>query len=132
MYKRQALDFDGVALDQTIREDYEDVLQLRFGAQYQVTPKLLAMAGYVRDKSPQPVGSMSPLLPDANRNDYSFGLQMRATERITLTGTYMSVNFEERTNVENGVQQSFDTEFNPAGSYDSYAHIFGVGIGYRF
>lgn len=127
-----ALDFDGTALDQTIREDYEDVLQLRFGAQYQVTPKLLAMAGYVRDESPQPVGSMSPLLPDANRNDYSFGLQMRATERVTLTGTYMGVNFDERTNVEDGVQQSFDNEFNPAGSYDSYAHIFGVGIGYHF
>ncbi|MDO9694426.1 MAG: outer membrane protein transport protein [Candidatus Latescibacteria bacterium] len=126
------LDFEGVALDQTIREDYEDVLQLRFGAQYQVTPKLLAMAGYVRDESPQPVGSMSPLLPDASRNDYSFGLQLRATERVTLTGTYMGVNFEERSNVENGVQQSFETEFNPAGSYDSYAHIFGVGIGYRF
>jgi long-chain fatty acid transport protein len=127
-----ALDFDVDALDQTIREDYKDVLQLRFGAQYQVTPQLLAMAGYVRDESPQPVGSMNPMLPDADRNDYSAGLQFRATERITLTGTYMGVNFEERTNVVDGVQQSFDNTINPAGSYDSYAHIFGVGVGYRF
>ena len=136
-----ALDFGNPALNQTIPEAYEDVWQLRFGAQYAATDKLTLLGGFVQDNSPQPVESMSPLLPDADRKDYSFGLQYHLSERVTLTGTWMTVNFDERTNVVDGAQVVFDedvTEYgagpypNPAGSYDSYADIFGVGVSYRF
>ncbi|MBU0743740.1 porin [bacterium] len=136
-----ALDFGSDDLNETIPESYEDVWQLRLGASYDVDDKLTLMGGYVRDKSPQPVESMSPLLPDANRDDFSLGVQYRLNERLTLTGTYMGVNFEERTNVVDGAQVVFpedEAEYgegpypNPAGTYDSYADIFGVGISYRF
>jgi len=136
------LDFGNEMLNSTIPEAYEDVWQLRFGAEYDVNEKLTLMGGYVRDKSPQPVESMSPLLPDSNRDDFSFGVQYQVSDKITLTGTYMSVNFEERTNVgADGRQIVFPEEQeehglgpypNPAGTYDSYADIFGIGISYRF
>ncbi len=136
-----ALDFGNELLNETIPEAYEDVWQLRIGAEYKVNEDLLLMGGYVRDKSPQPVESMSPLLPDSNRDDFSFGVQYAVNDRITVTGCYMGVNFEERTNVVDGRQQVFPHEMeeyglgpypNPAGSYDSYADIFGVGISYHF
>lgn len=127
-----ALDFEVDALDTVIREDYEDVWQYRAGITYAVNDELTALAGYVKDSTPQPVESMSPLLPDASRDDYSFGLAYELNEKITLTGTYMSVNFKERSNVVDGEHVSYDTHTNPAGSYDSVANIFGVGIGYRF
>ena len=140
-FEELRLDFGNEDLNSTIPEHYDDVWQLRFGAAYDVNEKLTLMGGYVRDESPQPTASMSPLLPDANRNDYSIGVQYRLNDRLTLTGTYMGVNFEERSNVVGGTQVVFPDEEeeygsgpypNPAGSYDSYADIFGIGIGYRF
>jgi len=139
-FKELALDFGNPMLDQTIEEEYEDVWQIRAGLSYAINPEMTALFGYVRDNSPQPVESMSPLLPDSDRNDYSFGLAYALNEKWTLTGTYMSVNFDERTNVVDGEQIVFPSEAdedmwdrtNPPGSYDSFAHIFGLGVGYRF
>ena len=56
----------------------------------------------------------------------------QVSDKITLTGTYMSVNFDERSNVVDGRFVSFDPETSPPGTYDSFAHIIGFGFGYRF
>jgi len=136
-----ALDFGNEDLNETIPEAYEDVWQLRFGAAYDINEKLTVMGGYVRDKSPQPTESVSPLLPDASRDDFSLGITYVVSEKVTLNACYMGVNFEERTNVVDGVQVVFPEEEaeygagpypNPAGTYDSYADIFGIGITYSF
>jgi long-chain fatty acid transport protein len=135
------LDFGNPLLNQTIPEAYEDVWQFRVGGQYAVNERMTLLGGYVKDNSPQPLESMSPLLPDSDRNDYSIGVQYALSDRLTVTGTWMTVNFDERTNVVDGEQVVFEDEVadpvtglyaNPAGSYDSYANIFGVGIAYRF
>lgn len=126
------LDFGNPVLNQTIEEKYEDVWQFRVGASYDLSPELTAMAGYVRDNTPQPLESMSPLLPDSDRNDASIGLAYRLNDRLTVTGSYMAVIFKARSNVVDGELVSFDPEISPAGTYDSRADIFGLGIGYRF
>ncbi|HPF36015.1 outer membrane protein transport protein [bacterium] len=131
-FDKLVLDFNNPMLDQSIEEQYEDVWQFRAGLSYDLSPELTAMAGYVRDNTPQPVESMSPLLPDSDRNDASVGLAYRVSDRLTFTGSYMAVIFKARSNVENGEIQSFDPEISPAGTYDSRADIFGIGIGYKF
>jgi hypothetical protein len=73
---------------------------------------------------------MSPLLPDANREDFSGGLQYRRAN-WRLTGSYMAVLFHSRSNVTDGQAHRYEPTL-PAGSYDSIAHIFGVGVGYNF
>ena len=134
-FSELALDFGNPLLNQTIEEAYKDVWQYRVGVTYQISPALTGLAGYVRDETPQPVESMSPLLPDSSRNDWSFGLAWQASEKLTFTGTFMAVLFEERTNIVDGEQQVFgpeDLETNPGGTYDSFANIFGIGVGYKF
>ena len=131
-FDQLVLDFDGEALDQTIIEGYDDAWQYRFGASYDLSPELTVMAGYVHDDTPQPIESMTPMLPDGDRNDYSFGLQWQASPRFTVTAAYMGVDFDERSNVVDGVQRTFEPETNPAGSYDSSADIVSIGFGYRF
>ena len=76
-FEKLALDFDNDALDQTIHFNYEDSWQIRFGFDYQASEKLNLMAGYVHDKTPQPLAAVSPLLPDSDRNDYSFGAHVQ-------------------------------------------------------
>jgi long-subunit fatty acid transport protein len=95
-----------------------------------VAPNVKAMFGYIHDNTPQPTESISPLLPDADREDFSCGLQYRA-ESWSLTGSYMAVLFHERSNVEEGRVVRFETT-QPAGTYDSIANIFGLSVGLNF
>jgi len=130
-FEQLALTFDNPALDQVIEEQYQDVWQLRFGLDLKVSDRVGAMFGYCHDNSPQPYESISPLLPDANREDFSCGVQVRAAPGWKLTGSYMAVMFHERSNVVDGEILRFSTTL-PAGSYDSIAHIFGLSVGYAF
>jgi long-chain fatty acid transport protein len=130
-FRSLSLDFDTDALDQTIHFDYEDTWQVRFGLDFQAIPdRLNVMAGYVHDKTPQPLASVSPLLPDADRNDYSIGVQVFHGQWDFNLG-YMLVIAEERTNIENGMPANPDPAY-PVGTYKNMANIFGAGVGYRF
>jgi len=129
-FDKLSLNFENDALDQTIHFNYEDSWQLRFGFDFQASEKLNLMAGYVHDKSPQPLVAVSPLLPDSDRNDYSIGAMYKAG-KWDFNVSYMLVVGDERTNIENGEPVRNTTDY-PFGSYKSLANLFGVGIGYNF
>jgi long-chain fatty acid transport protein len=129
------LNFQTEALRQAITFDYKDVWQWRFGLEVGLTEQLTALGGYVRDNTPQPIESISPLLPDADRNDYSLGLQY-AHEEWLFTLSYMAVIAEKRSNIVDGRPAFYDEiekrDTYPAGEYSSVANIVGIGIGYQF
>ena len=97
------IDFVNPAMrDEAIRFNYENTWQIRFGLDYVAIPgKLNVMAGYVHDNTPQPLASVSPLLPDSDRNDYSLGVKYKHNQ-WDVTLSYMAVIPEERTTIENG------------------------------
>ncbi|MCK9995673.1 MAG: porin [Candidatus Krumholzibacteria bacterium] len=129
-FDKLALNFENDALDQTIHFNYEDSWQLRFGFDYQASEKLNLMAGYVYDKTPQPLVAVSPLLPDSDRNDYSIGALYKAG-KWDFNVSYMLVVGDERTNIEDGEPVRNTTDY-PFGTYSSLANLFGVGVGYNF
>jgi len=129
-FDKLALNFDNDALDQTIHFDYEDSWQIRFGFDYQASEKLNLMAGYVHDKSPQPLVAVSPLLPDSDRNDYSIGALYK-TGNWDFNVSYMLVVGDERTNIEDGEPVRNTTDY-PFGTYSSLANLLGFGVGYNF
>jgi len=130
-FEKLVMDFDIDAIDQEIVFNYEDAWQVRFGLDFAAIPeKLNVMAGFVYDTSPQPLEAVSPLLPDSDRQDYSFGLQYM-TGNWDFTASYMAVIGEERTTIENGAPANPDPAY-PSGSYKSVANIFGAGFGYHF
>jgi len=129
-FDQLVLDFDNDNLDQAIDFNYENSWQVRIGAEFDLNEKFTFMGGFVRDKTPQPLAAVSPLLPDSDRNDYSFGVAYHAaTYDITLS--YMYVDGEERTNIENGEPVRNDTDY-PFGTYAANANLFGVGFSYHF
>jgi len=114
----------------TLEENYEDSWEIRVGGVYRYSDQMAFMAGYVHDETPQPTASVSALLPDANRNDYSLGLTWTSgSGRYDLTAGYMLVAFEDRDTFENGVGQNYDG-FD--GAYSSLAHIITLGYTRRF
>ncbi len=120
------MDFTNDALDQIIEFNYEDSWQVRFGATFSASESVDLMAGYVHDKTPQPLKAVSPLLPDSDRNDYSFGA-MYYTGNWEFSVSYMVVVGTERSNIEDGEPLRHTTDY-PFGSYKSLANLFGVGM----
>lgn len=121
-----ALEFEDERLNQTIAENYFDEYQLRVGAHYDLNENFSVRGGYIYDRTPQPIESVSPLLPDDTRNDFTFGLGY-TNGKFTVDGGYMYVNIGERSTVEDGVGKN-DNGFN--GTYQSHAHLFFLSFGY--
>jgi long-chain fatty acid transport protein len=117
--------FDDPTLNQTVNEDYENSGQFRIGLHYNLTKELEFRLGYIYDQTPQPVHSMSPLLPDNDRNDFSFGAGYTYNNWQFDIG-YMLVDFGDRSTVENGVgknENGFD------GTYATIANLFMFSFG---
>lgn len=125
-FEKIELKFDDERLDQTIPEHYKDEYQIRFGAHYDINDKFQVRAGYIYDRTPQPIESVSPLLPDDTRSDYTFGLGYKAG-KFRIDAGYMFVDIGERSTVENGEGQN-DNGFN--GTYNSRADILMLSLGY--
>lgn len=105
--------------------NYDNSWQVRAGAHFEATEQLSLRVGFIYDQSPQPIESVGPLLPDANRNDFSFGIGYNFG-RVQADAGYMLVNFLERSTIEDGVgknENSFD------GTYNSDANLFFLSLG---
>lgn len=128
VFDKLVLDFNKDELDQEINENYEDSWELRVGAHYDVTDNITLRAGYIRDITPQPIESVSPLLPDSDRNDFTAGIGFRSGSMQFDLG-YMLVTSEERSTVVDGVGKN-DLGFD--GTYTSNAHLFMFSWGINF
>jgi long-chain fatty acid transport protein len=128
VFEEVALDFENDAFDTVLEENYNDVFQYRFGLEYAANETWRFMGGFVYDNTPQPLNSISPLLPDADRRDYSLGATW-SHEDWEVSAAYMYVDFLERSTIKDGYGQNpegFD------GNYRSNANIFSVGASHAF
>jgi long-chain fatty acid transport protein len=104
-------------------KDWNDAYLLRFGGEYRYQ-QYSFRAGYVFDTTPQPDKTVEPLLPDANRNDFTLGIGYRLSDNVSLDAVYMIVLFNDR---------SVTAAVNPfPGTYQSNANLVGIDVGYKF
>jgi long-chain fatty acid transport protein len=112
-------------LSETIVEDFDDSFQFRVGVERRFGETFALRAGYFHDQSPSPPESVSPLLPDADRNGIAFGLGWDPAGGFHVdAGTWIVISPERSTE---GVNRD---GYN--GTYDSHAFTLGVSVGYRF
>ncbi len=117
---------DDPRLNQTVNENYQNSYTIRFGAHYDLSENFSLLGGFILDKTPQPIESVSPLLPDNDRTNFSAGFSYRSG-KMQFDAGYMFVNIGERSTIENGVGQN-DVGFD--GVYNSNASLFFVSFGY--
>ncbi len=115
----------GVDNKSIIEENYKNAWQVRLGAEYAINEKFFARAGYIYDNSPAPTNTISPLLPDADRNDFSIGLGYKVNDAVHIDCAYMAVIFKERSTNNSNVDH-FD------GTFNSHVNLFALGVGYTF
>lgn len=112
---------DQPALSSTVVEDWEDCYNYRLGIRWDLSPVSQLRFGYVYDENPQPDESVSPLLPDADRNGITLGYGHKGS-RFRTDLAIMYLPFDERTTSTN--------RDNYNGTYNTTAWLFGATIGF--
>jgi long-chain fatty acid transport protein len=123
-FDRLALHFDrSPALDEDVPEDWKDVLNVRVGTEYR-KGKWSYRAGYYFDRSPQPVESVGPLLPDTDRHGITLGLGARG--KHTTVDLYALVLITPDRSTEGRNRDGYD------GTYSTGTFVTGMSLGFDF
>lgn len=104
------------AFSETIPHNWVNAWSYRLGMNYQATPKFNVALGVVYDQTPQPDQDVSPLLPDANRTGYTFGVGLKVGKSTVLEFSNMFLFFHDRNT--NGRQVA-----NYNGVYKTFADL---------
>jgi len=106
---------------ETIDEDYEDSLSFVIGCEYWKSEDLALRAGFIYDQAPVPAKSISPLLPDADRTGFTFGVGKRFGS-MTIDAAFMYLMFADADT--DGKHSAYN------GVYKNSGLLFGFNLGY--
>ena len=119
--------------DERLILDYQDASTFRLGADYAVSDRIVARAGFTYAEPAAGDASVSPFLPDSERAFFSGGIHYRASERLSLDFFGMTANAADRRGRVVG-RDSFDqtAEDLNEGLYSSDGQLFGATVSYHF
>ncbi len=125
-YDKLQVAFSKPVAGSTIMTDtanWKNSILLRVGGEYRIDD-LAVRAGFIFDETPQPDRSVGPVLPDADRLEFSIGLGYQLTNAVHVDVAYQYVSGADRT-------VTSPTNSFP-GTYKSSASLFGLNLGFRF
>ena len=128
------LDFQRLT-DQTLVLDYQNTSTWRFGAEYGATDALDLRAGFIHNTAAEREFSVSPLLPEAERNYLTAGLGYRLGRGFGVDAAYQLVHQADRRGRVRGRAPDATREELEAlnvGVYTADVHVVGVTFSYRF
>ncbi|MBI1799358.1 MAG: outer membrane protein transport protein [Candidatus Eisenbacteria bacterium] len=112
------------ANNRTIVQDYHDSWQVRLGAEHRLKCSSYRFGWYF-DQAAAPTESVSPLLPDADRNGPSIGFGMPFADRWTFNAYYLALFVSQRST--DGVNRDgYD------GTYKSFVNLAGLSFEVRW
>ena len=115
-----------------IVQNWEDSLVFRVGGQYKPNENLALRAGFLYDNTPQPIASMDPMLPDANRWALTLGFGYD-TGKLAIDLAYQYEPFLDRTSPNREIPPYQVGPINLGeGTYSTTAHLFGISFIFKF
>lgn len=125
------LDFEEDALDSVRRENYDNTSAVRAGVTYRLAEDVTIRGGYIFNQAAAPDRTVTPLLPEANRNHLTAGLGWWITDSVELNVAYQFLNQNDRRGRVRGERPG---EENPtaeelnSGLYSFNGHLFGTTL----
>jgi long-chain fatty acid transport protein len=123
------IDFDRFAndtlVDITLRPQNTDTHGFRFGTEYRYSPKLILRGGYLYHTASSPANFVTPLLPEAARNEFTLGAGVDLTPKLHADLAYQYIRQNDRRGL-------VSTSAGNTGVYQFSAHLFGLGLAYTF
>ena len=123
-FNKLNLTFANPLLNQSLYEGFRDSHAVRFGLEYQQSAKTVIRGGYLFHTAAAPGQTVTPLLPEGERNEFTIGIGTELSKAFTLNAAYQYIRQQDR----NG---RAGTPFNN-GLYTFNANLFGAGFSYTF
>jgi long-chain fatty acid transport protein len=111
--------------DITLTPHNKDTHGFRFGTEYQYSPKVTLRGGYLYHTGASPSNFVTPLLPEAARNEFTLGGGFDVTPKLHADLAYQYIKQNDRRGLVN-------VSAGNTGVYHFSAHLFGAGLTYTF
>jgi long-chain fatty acid transport protein len=111
-------------LSSVVKEDYNDQWQVRVGVEHRL-PKFTYRFGYYFDKAAAPIESVTPLLPDADREGVALGLGLPIKPSLKLD-VYDCALFVHQRSTSGQNRDNFN------GVYKGFVNMAGAGLTWTF
>lgn len=134
-FSRLPITFSGPAAgsSRTLIEDYDNSWTARFGIEHAFAIGIKGRAGFDYVKAPAPDVTVTPLLPEQNRRNYSVGLGVPLSPRYSLDIAYLRVQTDGRRGriAERTSESQTAAELN-SGWYQLSANIYSINLRANF
>jgi long-chain fatty acid transport protein len=133
-FDQATIEFDNTSSpDQLLVLDYQNTNTFRFGGEFGATDALALRAGFIFNTAAEKAASVSPLLPEAERNYYSAGIGYRLPAGLGIDLGYQFIDQADRRGRVRGRSSLSQTpqQLN-FGVYHADASVFNVTLSYRF
>jgi long-chain fatty acid transport protein len=134
-FDRADLSFGGSAPGTSLILDYRNTSTYRAGAEYQARGAFTVRTGFVFNTAAEGAFSVSPLLPEAERNYYAVGLGWNFRPRMRLDAGYQLVRQSDRrgrVRARSADMTEPQLEALNVGVYSASAHVLDATFSYRF
>lgn len=130
-FDKYVVTFDNPDIEELeVLEDWENSFTFRGGLQYMVSEKFALRGGILYDQTPQPLESMDPLLPDADRVAFTLGFGYRFGNFV-LDAAYQGEMFSDRTAPNRDIYKMGSINLGE-GTYKTSAHLLGISLSFVF
>ncbi len=120
-------------LSRKLFERYDNTSGFRLGAEWEKDAKWTFRGGYLYHEGAAPAETVTPLLPEGSRNEFTGGFTVKLSPGFSADVAYQYIKQNDRRG------RTREPLFNQApttllnhGVYDFHAHLFGVSLGYAF
>jgi len=120
------------ALDRHLFERYRNTNGVRFGAEWAKNAKWTFRGGYLYHGGAAPAETVTPLLPEGQRNEFTVGTTVKLGRALTADLAYQYIRQNDRRGRTREPLVGAATTGLNNGLYDFYAHLFGVSLVYAF
>jgi long-chain fatty acid transport protein len=123
-FNKLDLTFANPLLNRSLYQGFRDSHAVRFGVEFQQSAKTVIRAGYLFHTAAAPDVTVTPLLPEGERNEFTIGVGTELSKGLQANLAYQYIRQQDR----NG---RAGTPFNN-GLYTFNANLFGAGFSYTF
>jgi long-chain fatty acid transport protein len=119
-------------LSRTLYENYVNTNGVRFGAEWAKDAKWTFRGGYLYHGGAAPAETVTPLLPEGQRNEFTVGTTVKLAAALSADLAYQYIRQTDRRGRTREPLVGAATTGLNNGLYNFYAHLFGVSLSYAF
>ncbi len=118
--------------DRTLVEDYRNTTTWRLGTEYAVGSKSTARLGFIAHNAAAPPQTVTPLLPEGPRTEFTAGFGSRLSDRFGFDLAYQYIDQADRQGRSGDGGMAAPTTAVNDGLYTFSANLVGITLTYSF